>query len=102
MSRVALNLGLLAVTAVGLHAEVAFRSGPAKVALVELYTSEGCSSCPPAEKWLGSLTADPGLWRQFVPVAFHVNYWDNLGWRDALATKAFTDRQYAYSAAWGA
>jgi hypothetical protein len=79
-----------------------FRSGAAQVALLELYTSEGCSSCPPAEKWLGELRADPDLWRRFVPVAFHVNYWDHLGWRDALASKAFTARQHAYAAAWNA
>ena len=78
------------------------RSGPARVALIELYTSEGCSSCPPAEKWLGELRGDAGLWRHFVPVAFHVNYWDHLGWRDALAAKSYTDREYAYASAWRA
>jgi hypothetical protein len=79
-----------------------FRSGPAQVALIELYTSEGCSSCPPAEKWLGDLRDEKGVWRDFVPVAFHVNYWDRLGWRDVLASKAFTDRQYAHAARWDA
>lgn len=83
-------------------AEVAFESGPAPVALIELYTSEGCSSCPPAEKWMAERREDPGLWRDFVPVAFHVNYWDYLGWRDVLATKAFTEREHAYAAAWRA
>lgn len=83
-------------------AELTFRSGPAQVALVELYTSEGCSSCPPAEKWLGELKDAPGLWRDFVPVAFHVNYWDHLGWKDALAAKAFTAREHAYAEAWRA
>jgi len=81
---------------------VTFRTGPTQVALLELYTSEGCSSCPPAEKWLGELRDDPGLWQRFVPVAFHVNYWDRLGWRDSLASKAFTARQHAYAAAWNA
>lgn len=79
-----------------------FRSGPAPVALIELYTSEGCNSCPPAEKWLGELRNEKGLWREFVPVAFHVNYWDHLGWRDALASAAFTQRERAYAAAWNA
>jgi hypothetical protein len=82
--------------------EVVLRSGPKQVPLIELYTSEGCSSCPPAEKWLGELRSAPGLWRDFVPVAFHVNYWDHLGWRDALASKAFTDRQHAYAETWRA
>jgi hypothetical protein len=79
-----------------------FRSGPAAVALIELYTSEGCSSCPPAERWMADLRHAPGLWRDFVPVAFHVNYWDHLGWRDRLASKAFTEREYAYAAVWRA
>jgi hypothetical protein len=81
-------------------AEVTFRSGPDPVALVELFTSEGCSSCPPAEQWLAARRTDPGLWREFVPVAWHVTYWDHLGWPDRLAQRAFTDRQYAYAAAW--
>jgi hypothetical protein len=80
--------------------ETVARSGPAQVALIELFTSESCSSCPPAEKWLAELRNDAGLWKNFVPVAFHVNYWDHLGWRDALAAKAFTDREYAYADAW--
>lgn len=82
------------------RADATFRSGPTRVSVIELYTSEGCSSCPPAEKWLGELRSDPGLWRQFVPVAFHVNYWDRLGWRDAFATREFTQRQYAYADTW--
>lgn len=78
-----------------------FSSGPARVALIELYTSEGCSSCPPADQWLGSLSGKAGLWSEFVPLQFHVNYWDSLGWKDRLSTRAFTQRQYAYSSAWG-
>ena len=56
-----------------------------QVALIELYTSEGCSSCPPADKWLTSLKSSPDLWTQWVPVAFHVDYWNYLGWDDAFA-----------------
>lgn len=77
-----------------------FTSGPTRVSLVELYTSEGCSSCPPAERWLGGLREAPGLWRDFVPVAFHVDYWNRLGWPDRFATGAFTQREYDYAAAW--
>jgi hypothetical protein len=77
-----------------------FSSGPGRVSLIELYTSEGCSSCPPAERWLGTLQNESGLWRDFVPVEFHVNYWDRLGWPDRFASKEFTDREYAYSRAW--
>lgn len=78
-----------------------FSSGGARTHLIELFSSEGCSSCPPAEKWLGELRDDPGLWRDFVPVAFHVNYWDRLGWPDRFAKKEFTARQYAYADRWG-
>src|SRR5471030_956735 len=78
-----------------------FASGPARVSLVELYTSEGCSSCPPADKWLGTLRDDAGLWKTFVPVAFHVDYWNQLGWPDRFSSKANTQREYAYAGAWG-
>jgi len=77
-----------------------FTSGPERVSLVELYTSEGCSSCPPAERWLGALRDDPGLWKNFVPVAFHVDYWNRLGWPDRFSTREFTQRQYALAAGW--
>jgi len=77
-----------------------FESGPQKVHLVELFTSEGCSSCPPAEAWLSKLKAEPGLWKDFVPIAFHVDYWDRLGWRDPFAAKEWTARQYQYAASW--
>ncbi len=79
-----------------------FTSGETRTRLLELYTSEGCSSCPSAETWLGGLRDAPGLWRDFVPVAFHVVYWDRLGWRDRFASKEYTARQYAYSGQWGA
>lgn len=71
-------------------------SGSRQNTLIELYTSQGCSSCPPAERWLGSLQHDPRLWRTLIPVAFHVDYWDHLGWRDALARPAFSARQRRY------
>lgn len=77
-------------------ADVHFSSGDNKVALVELYTSEGCSSCPPAEKWMGSLKDDKHLWERFVPVAFHVDYWDYIGWKDPFASKDYGRRQRNY------
>ena len=68
--------------------------GPAsRVALVELFTSEGCSSCPPADRWLSALVQDRRLWRDVAPLAFHVDYWDQLGWRDRFASAANTQRQ---------
>ncbi len=77
-----------------------FASGPNRVALIELFTSEGCSSCPPMERWLATLRDEPGLWRDFVPVAFHVDYWNRLGWPDRFSTREFTQREYDYAAAW--
>ena len=77
-----------------------FESGAQKTHLLELFTSEGCNSCPPAEAWLSKLKAEPRLWKDFVPVAFHVDYWDRLGWRDPFAAKEWTVRQYQYSANW--
>src|SRR3984893_14077957 len=77
-----------------------FESGLQRTHLLELFTSEGCSSCPPAEAWLSKLKAEPRLWKDFVPIAFHVDYWDRLGWRDPFAAKEWTAREYQYSAAW--
>ena len=96
------NMWLVAfLTLVSAHAETALQSGPQKVSLLELYTSEGCSSCPPAESWLGQLTTDGRLWKEIVPVAFHVDYWDDLGWKDQFAKREYTSRQRSYSAVWG-
>lgn len=80
--------------------EIVFESKPARTHLLELFTSEGCSSCLPAESWVSSLKNEPRLWQDFVPVAFHVDYWDHLGWRDPFASKVWTERQADYSARW--
>jgi len=92
---------LIVATLVAARAETIFHAGPGKVSLIELYTSEGCSSCPPAEGWLSKLKNEPRLWKVFVPLAFHVDYWDHLGWRDRFAKPEFTSRQQRYAAAWG-
>lgn len=76
---------------------IVIRSGPQRVSLLELYTSEGCSSCPPAEEWLSGLRKDPRLWQSLVPIAFHVDYWDRLGWKDRFARAEFTARQRDYA-----
>ncbi len=93
-------LGIVGIVASGLGGEVSFESKPTRTHLIELFTSEGCSSCPPAEAWLGKLQSDPRLWIDFVPIAFHVTYWDNAAWRDPFASKEWTARQYAYSTLW--
>lgn len=75
-----------------------FSSGSDKVTLLELYTSEGCSSCPPADRWLSELKDDPRLWSEVVPIAFHVDYWDYIGWPDRFATADYGMRQQIYRA----
>ena len=67
------------------------QSGATVPTVVELYTSEGCSSCPPADRWLSGLKARDGV----VALAFHVDYWDSLGWKDRFAQPQFTQRQNA-------
>ena len=70
-------------------------SGANRAALLELYTSEGCSGCPPAEDWLRRLRARGFGPDTIVPLAFHVDYWDHLGWRDRFAQTVFSARQQA-------
>ena len=62
-------------------------------ALVELYTSEGCDSCPPADRWLSTLRAKGYAPDRVVPIALHVDYWDYIGWKDPYAKQAFSARQ---------
>jgi hypothetical protein len=80
--------------------ELTLESKPSRTHLLELFTSQGCSSCPPAEAWLSNLKNEPRLWQDFVPLAFHVDYWDHLGWRDSFASDKWTERQASYSARW--
>lgn len=84
-------MGILSVLPVH-AAQCVSESGPGTAALVELYTSEGCSSCPPAERWLGTLSKRyPGT--AVVPLALHVDYWDYIGWKDPYAKREFSLRQ---------
>ena len=92
-----LSLSLfLAIPVSGLAQSADIRGPVARVTLVELFTSEGCSSCPPAEKWLNETEARPDLWSRVVPVAFHVDYWDYIGWPDRFAAREHSDRQRTY------
>lgn len=63
------------------------------VALVELYTSQGCSSCPPADKWLATLEESGLTQDKVIPLALHVDYWDYIGWKDEFAQTSFAQRQ---------
>jgi hypothetical protein len=73
-------------------------STPRKAVVVELFTSEGCSSCPPADELLGHLRHDLSAKNiQVIPLGFHVDYWDGLGWKDRFSSAPFTQRQEQYA-----
>ena len=92
---------LAAAASAAVPAQSCKATSPAhQVALVELYTSQGCSSCPPADRWLSQLDARHPRDR-VVPIAMHVNYWDHIGWKDPYARAEFTARQRALAAAGG-
>lgn len=74
-------------------AQCAAASGSLRTTLVELYTSEGCSSCPPADRWLSDLVAHPSSSERVIPLALHVDYWDYIGWKDRFAQAKFSARQ---------
>ena len=79
------------VTAAMCHAT----SSPLTRPLVELYTSEGCDSCPPADRWLSAQFPAKPSDSDVIAIAFHVDYWDRLGWVDRFASAGFTERQYS-------
>jgi hypothetical protein len=81
-----------ASSAQGAAALCSAASGPRRTPLIELYTSQGCSSCPPADRWLSSLKprVEAG---EVVPIALHVGYWDYIGWKDPFAKREFNERQ---------
>jgi hypothetical protein len=71
---------------------------PRKAVVVELFTSEGCSSCPPADELLGHLRQDLAAKKvQVIPLGFHVDYWNSLGWKDRFSSADFTQRQEQYT-----
>ena len=93
-SRLLVTLALFLFIAPALRAgNFTLVSPPHPPLLLEVYTSEGCSSCPPADLWLGELKAEPNLWTGFVPVTLHVDYWDSLGWKDTFGSRRTSVRQ---------
>jgi hypothetical protein len=75
----------------------AVESGSRRVALLELYTSEGCNSCPPADRWVSALPRQGYAPDRVVALAFHVDYWNDLGWRDPFSQPGYSERQRAAS-----
>ncbi len=86
---------LAGLLALGLGAVKAQDQGTASGTVVELYTSQGCSSCPPADEYLRKLAEEPGV----IALALHVDYWDYIGWTDKFGNPRFTERQKAYARA---
>src|SRR5436190_6281924 len=95
MPRPLLIAALLSAAACQAAAPLAQRLGPAPV-VVELFTSQGCSSCPPADALLSDIVHDESLRGRVIPLAFHVDYWDRLGWRDPFSSAEWSRRQYFY------
>ncbi len=90
-----LLIGILstAIISPALGIECTAKSGERRVALLELYTSEGCNSCPPLDEWVSKLPSKGFTSDRIVPLAFHVDYWNYLGWRDVFSQTNFTERQ---------
>jgi hypothetical protein len=74
---------------------------PTGPVLLEVFTSQGCSSCPPADRVVSDIRADASLSTKILPLAFHVDYWDDLGWKDPLSSAAWTARQQTYASRLG-
>jgi hypothetical protein len=89
----AIGLALVFTTSTSIAAECTATSGAQRVPLLELYTSEGCDSCPPADRWVSALPGRGYTSDRLVVLAFHVDYWDRLGWPDRFAQARFTERQ---------
>jgi hypothetical protein len=91
---IAATLGVFVVWALVLvaPATAGMNSTARDAVVIELFTSQGCSSCPPADRFLGELAARTDV----IPLSFHVDYWNYLGWKDPFSTRESTDRQRAY------
>ncbi|OGA37235.1 MAG: hypothetical protein A3G24_03460 [Betaproteobacteria bacterium RIFCSPLOWO2_12_FULL_62_13] len=95
MRTIALVMLTAALNSTAAAAVCTATSGERRVALLELYTSEGCDSCPPADRWVSSLPSRGLGSDRLVVLGFHVDYWNHLGWPDPFAQKRFSERQRA-------
>lgn len=90
-------LVIFMLLSVNVYAEkIQLNSSDGQKTMLELFTSEGCSSCPPAERWVNQFEHDKRLWVEVIPLAFHVDYWDYLGWNDPYASQRNSTRQRQY------
>ncbi|MDH4396325.1 MAG: DUF1223 domain-containing protein [Limnobacter sp.] len=93
------QLSLGSSPAMAQNAQCTFKSPAHRMVVAELYTSEGCSSCPPADRWLSKELKNPLRTQQVLPLSFHVDYWDYIGWKDPYAKPQYTARQYSHKTA---
>ena len=97
LTRASLVFVLLAASDAVPAAQCSATSAEHRVPLLELYTSEGCNSCPPTDRWFSSLPGKGLTARKVVALAFHVDYWNDLGWSDPFSKPQYSDRQRAAS-----
>lgn len=88
-----ISLQLTWISTISANEPITVSSGKYQTAVFELYTSEGCSSCPPADRWFNELVKIPENELDVLALAFHVDYWDYIGWKDKYANPAYTNRQ---------
>ncbi len=96
MYKLTFFLALMAFNTLGHSQELTFTSSAKQTHLIELFSSEGCSSCPPADQFISQFKGSKALWREYIPLVFHVDYWDYLGWEDPFAAAAYSNRQRDY------
>ncbi len=92
-NRPGIFLILMVYSAITLAEPITFSSSKEQTLLIELYSSEGCSSCPPADHFISQFKSSPDLWTKYIPLVFHVDYWDYLGWQDVFAHAEYSNRQ---------
>src|SRR5277367_5756858 len=92
-----ISVGVAALGLLAVPASRALAADPAHPTVIELFQSQGCSSCPPAEASVGAVSDRADV----LALSFEVDYWDRLGWKDTFSKAAWTARQYAYAKAMG-